>query len=174
MTWIALLGLILLLCACNLAAQLPATPTLEEPTTPAVETYTNEVFGYTVEYPIGLALDSSEDGAYIWIDNQVSITVFNFNPEEARGDAPVIESAEDTTVGPYPARHLKGYVGSIGGNTPQRYESVAIPNNGRYYVVTVYELKNDAPLDDTHQPGPIPPDALALFEQILASLRFTG
>jgi len=148
MTGIVLLALLLLLCACNLAAQSPATPTLEEPTEPAVETYTNEAFGYTVVYPAGLALDSSEDGAYIWIGNQVSITVFNFNPEEARGGGPVIESAADTTVGPYPARHLRGYVGAIGGNTPQSYESVAIPYNGRYYVVTVYELKNNAPLDE--------------------------
>jgi hypothetical protein len=173
MTGIVLLALILLLCACNLAAQSPATPTLEEPTEPAIETYTNDPFGYTVEYPAGLTLDSSEDGASVWIDRQISITILNFNPEEPRGDGPVIESAEDMTVGPYPARHLTGYIGSIGGNTPQRYEAAAIPHNGLSYIVSAFELKNDVQLPPDRELGAIPPDALALFDQVLAGFRFT-
>jgi hypothetical protein len=152
----------------------PATPTPIPPTpAPALETYINTVHGYTIQHPTGLALDS-DDPANVWLDNQILITVSNLNPEDARGDTPVIESAEDTTVGAYNGRRLRGFIGSVGGNTPQSYESVAIPHNNMYYVVTVYELKNDAPLDDTHQPGPIPADAMALFEQVLASLQLTA
>jgi hypothetical protein len=146
MVGIALLGLILLLCACTLAQTPSAAATdtpAPQPTSPSLDTYTNTTLGYTIQYPVGLALESNEDGSTVWIDRQVSISTFNINPEDARGDGPVIESAEDTTVGTYNGRRLRGFIGAIGGNTPQRYESVAIPHNELYYVITVFELKND-------------------------------
>ncbi len=168
--------LVVMLCAaCNLSQTPAAPPTVTLPPAPTaspLETYINPTFGYRFQYPEGLVVESNDDGSYVWLDRQISITASNVNPEDVRGDGPVIESAEDTTVGQYPARRLRGFVGGIGGNTPQSYESVAIPRDGLYYVITVWELKNDAPLDDTHQPGAIPADALSLYEQVLASLSF--
>lgn len=169
--------LVVMLCAaCNLSQTPAAPPTVTlppAPTSPPLETYTNDAFGYTILYPVGLTLDSTEDGSYVWLDRQISITVSNINPEEAQGDGPFIESAEDTTIGQYTGRRLRGYIGGIGGNTPQTFESVALPHNGLYYVIIVFELRNDAPLDDAHQPGPISPEAIALFEQVLATFQFT-
>jgi hypothetical protein len=176
MEGIALIGLVLILCACTLA-QTPAAPAtdtpVDEPTSPAQETYTNPTLGYSIQYPAGLALDSNQDGSLVWLDRQISITTSNINPEDAQGDGPVIESAEDTTVGPYSGRRLRGYIGAIGGNTPQRYESVAIPHNNLYYVITVFELKNDVQLPPDRELGDIPSEALALFEQVLASLQLS-
>jgi hypothetical protein len=139
-----------------------------------LETYTNPTLGYTIQYPAGATLDSNEDGSLVWLDDQILITTYDFNPEDARGDGPVIESAEDTTVGPYSGRRLRGYIGAIGGNTPQRYESVAIPHNNLYYVITVYELKNDEQLPLDRELGDIPAEALALFDQVLASLQLSA
>jgi hypothetical protein len=68
---------------------------------------------------------------------------------------------------------LRGYIGAIGGNTPQRYESVAIPHNNLYYVITVFELKNDVQLPPDRELGDIPSEPLALFEQVLASLQLS-
>jgi hypothetical protein len=176
MVGIALIGLVLILCACTLA-QTPAAPAPDTPVPPptasVLETYTNSSLGYSIQYPAGLALDSNEDGSLVWIDRQVSITTFNINPEDMRGDGPVIESAEDTAVGPYSGRRFRGYIGAIGGNTPQRYESVAIPHNNLYYVITVYELKNDVQLPPDRELGEIPAEALALFAQVLASLQLS-
>jgi hypothetical protein len=176
MVGIALIGLILILCACTLS-QTPASSATDTPvpppTEPALETYTNPNLGYTLQYPAGLALDSNEDGSLVWIDRQISITTFTINPEDARGDGPVIESAEDATVGPYSGRRLRGYIGAVGGNTPQRYESVAVPHNNLYYVFTVYELKNDVQLPPDRELGEIQAEALALFDQVLASLQLS-
>ncbi len=173
---IALLGLILWLCACTLA-QTPTVPATDTsappPTSTSLETYTNSTLGYTIQYPVGLALESNEDGTLVWLDRQISITAVNVNPEDAQGDGPVIESAEDTSVGPYSGRRLSGFIGAIGGNTPQRYESVAIPHNNLYYVITVFELKNDVQLEPDREPGEIPAEALALFDQVLASLQLS-
>jgi hypothetical protein len=164
----------MLCAACNLSQTPAAPPTVTLPPAPTpspLETYINPTFGYSFQYPAGLSVEGSDD-SYIWLDRQISVSASSFNPEEARGDGPLIESAEDTTVGPYPARRLRGYIGAIGGNTPQSYDSVAIPRGGTYYVITVWELKNDAPVDDTYQPGAIPAEALGLFGQVLASWSF--
>ena len=178
MKTITVLLLLLLACAsCNLAQTPAAPPTVTlppAPTSPPLDTYTNNAFSYTLQYPTGLSLEANDDESFVWLDRQIYISVSPINPEEMQGDGPVIESAEDTSIGEYSGRHLTGFIGSIGGNTPQSYESVAIPHNGLYYLITVYELKNDAPLDDTHQPGDIPTQAQMLFEQVLGSLRFTG
>jgi hypothetical protein len=157
--------------ACNVAATSPtAAPT--NPPPPVMETYTNTTQGYSIQYPAGLELEANEDGSYVWVDRQISISVNPLNPEEARGDGPLIETAEDIFVGSMPARHLTGHIGAIGGNTQQRFESVVIPHNSLYYMLTVFELKNDVVLPEGRTMEDVSPEALVLFERVLASLQF--
>lgn len=134
-------------------------------------TYTNPAYGYSIDYPPDVTLQAERD-EFVWLDGQISILVSSFNPEEARGDAPVIESAADTTVAGYDARRLSGYIGAVGGSTPQHYESVVFPRNNRFYVFTVYELKNDVALPPDRELGDIPQAARDLLEQIVSSVRF--
>lgn len=162
--------------SCNLSSQAP--PAVPTPTLTAVtanlNTYTNAKHGFTFQYPTGLALSEDASKDYLFLDDQIYITVATFNPEEARGDAPVIESTEQVQVGSFQARRLRGYEGSVGGGTPQRYESINIPHNGKFYIFTAYELKRNVTLPDNRQLGPVPADALKLLNQILSTLHFTN
>lgn len=169
------LAICLLMCAaCTLgggAAETPS-PTITLVTAVPVLTYTNPTYGYSVDYPPEVALQAERD-ELVWLDGQLSILVSSFNPEEALGDTPVIETAADTLISGFSARRLTGYIGAVGGSTPQRYESIVIPHEGSFYVFTIYELKNDVMLPADRELGEIPPAARALFEQIVSSFRFS-
>ena len=177
--------LALLMCAaCNLSQQQTSiiTPTVDiAPTNASIPTaetslttYSNTAYGYSIQYPEGLALEGASDSQYVWLDRQIYMYVSEVDPEKPMGDAPVIEQAQNTMIGAYTARHLNGYIGAVGGSTPQRYESFVITHNNRYYQFIAYELKRDnvQPIDRTM--GAVPADALALLTQIVTSLRFTN
>ncbi len=176
--------LALLMCgACNLNQQgTSSTPTVAivptDVVTPTpevtVSTYTNTAYGYSVQYPNGLELEGASDSQFVWLDKQIYIYASDFNPEEPHGDAPVIETAQDTMIGPNTARHLSGYSGAVGGNTPQRYESFVIKHNNLYYQFIAYELKRDdvQPVDRTM--NPVQPQVVALLTQVVTSLRFAS
>ncbi len=177
--------LALLMCAaCNLNPQATSITTPTVATVPtdvatptsevALTTYTNSAYGYSVQYPSGLELEGASDSQYIWLDRQIYIYASEFNPEEPRGDAPVIDNAQDTMIGQNTARHLSGYIGAVGGGTPQRYESFVIKHNNQYYQFIAYELKRDdvQPIDRTM--NPVPPPVVALLTQVVTSLRFTS
>lgn len=174
------LCLLPLLAACNLstASQPAATPApvvTTEPTQPdTLATYTNTAYGYTLQYPVGLALDGDATSQFVWIDRQLYIMVSDLNPEQPRGDAPIIETAADVMIGTFTARRLSGYIGAVGGNTPQRYESLVIQHNNLIYQFIAYELKNNDIQPVDRAMNPVPPAALALLDQIVASLQFNA
>ncbi len=178
--------IILFACAaCNLGQQgstgvtptaPPPIPTESSNANPTPDTnliaYNNAAFGYTFEYPANFPFDGDTNSPSLWIDRRINVMVLDKNPETPMGDAPVIESAEDTMIGVNNARYLKGYVGAVGGNTPQRYEAYVIQNNGRYYQFTAYELKNNVVQPADRKMGNVPADTVALLQQIVTSLRF--
>jgi hypothetical protein len=168
-------SLLLICTGCTLGNQATSIPlpTVTLATSVPNLTYTNTAYGYSIDYPAAVTLEGDADDQFVWLDRQIEVMVSNVNPEDARGDAPVIETAEDTTVAGFNARRLNGYVGAVGGGTPQRYESIVIPHNNSYYVFTVYELKNDVVLPVDREFGDIPPEALTLFEQAVSSVRFS-
>ena len=147
-----------------------ATPTPEV----SLSTYTNTAYGYSFQYPGGLELEGAADSQYIWLDQQIYIYVSENNPEDARGDGPVIERTRDMILGQNTVRYLNGYIGAVGGNTPQRYELFVIKHNNLYYQFTAYELKRSdvQPVDRTM--NAVPAEAAALLMQIVTSLCFAG
>jgi hypothetical protein len=166
------LCLLLLTAACG--GQTEPTAAAATPVTGgSLATYTNPTYGYSIDYPATLTLQADHD-EFVWLDKQIAILVSSFNPEEARGGGPVIEFVNDTTIGEHSARRLTGYIGAVGGSTPQRYESIVVSRNGSFYVFTVYELKNDVSLPADRELGEIPQAARDLFEQVLGSVRFTN
>ena len=185
----------LILSACNLTA--PGSPVeLATPTgeivqatpdlltandfTPAAQTdwvtYTNPQNGYTLQRPSSVSLVEEQDGDAVYIDDQIEITVSDINPEEARGDVGMgADETTDVMVGSYPARNIKGSIGSIGGGTPQTIEQVIVPHNDHFYIFTVYELKRSAWTGEvTRSLGEIPASELELFNSILTTMRFEG
>lgn len=183
------LSVICLLAACNLTdpgtTADSATPTSAgiqtSPgvTMPAQEggwvTYINTQEGYSLNHLAWMTITEQGRPEYVLVGDYISVLVTDFNPEEARGDGPLIEEATDTMVIDLPARRLKGYVGSVGGNIPHTIEQIVIPHNGRFYTIEVSELSNTAPYDptaETRTPGPIPAEQMTLFDEIALTFRF--
>ncbi len=177
-----LILMVLLLAACNLtdpqsAASTPTGLLLDgtPDVLPSVP-YVNTKHAYTFQPPQGIDVVEDGDNDRVWIDEQIEIYVTDVNPEEARGDgAPVISDVSAITIGQYPARRLSGYVGSVGGGTPQSIQQVIIPHNNQYYVFTVYELKR-ATWDgqSSRTPSVIPAVEVDLLNSILGTLQFTA
>jgi len=171
-----LLIAVLLLSGCSLSTGDDSTPDVTDvDTPPAGSIYTNDTYNFQFTYPPGVQVNDTGDG--VWINNQILVVVVSANPEDALGGGMVIESAEDITVNGQPARRLRGFIGSIGGNIPQGYDSIVIPHNLLYFIFTAYELPMNAPLDDAtlavRQPGPVPPEIAGLMETIANSVEFT-
>jgi hypothetical protein len=136
-------------------------------------TYTNTTHGFSISHPPGFSTsppDSAETfGA---LGDQIVFSVNTFNPADCRGDCPVIETTEAVTVAGQPAAKLTGYIGAIGGNTPQQYQSYVFARGDLYYTFTLYALPTGfVPTDNVIQP--LQPEDIALFEQMLATLQFT-
>jgi len=139
---------------------------------PTYTTYTNTKYGYSFQYPQKYSFTGNSGSDYVVLADQISVQVTTFDPQQARGDGPVIQSTEQITVGNLSATRLKGYYGSVGGGTPQSYESIVFSQKGYFYIFTVTELKNGVVLPADRQPGPIPGDVLALFQQVVATVQF--
>lgn len=179
--------LLLLLCAaCNLNPQgsaaptamptFPPLPTDATTTTPEVtfNTYTNTAYSYSLQYPSNLTIEGDGNSQFVWLGDRIWIMVSDTNPEAPMGDAPVIENAQDVMIGANNARRLSGYIGAVGGNTPQRYESFVIQNDNRYYQFTAYELPRGDVQPIDRPMNAVSANVVALLEQVVASLRFTN
>jgi hypothetical protein len=180
--------IVVLASACNLTT--PAAPVeIASPTSAGIQvspdvtmppdggwvTYTNTQEGYALNHLNWMPVTERSGPDDVLIGDYISVRVSDFNPEEARGDGPLIEEATDTMVIDLPARRLKGTIGAVGGNIPHTIEQLVIPHNGRFYIFEVSELSNTAPYDPNaadHTPGPIPTEAKALFEEIVLTVRF--
>lgn len=147
----------------------PLLATMAQATIPPLATYDSATYRYSFNYPATSQIEVASDGQSVWLDKQIWITVSDINPETPMGDGPVIESADSTLVNGLPARRLSGSIGAVGGNTPQRYQSIVIANGGRFYSITAYELRNDVLLPIDRQMGDIPLPALSLFDLVVGT-----
>jgi hypothetical protein len=187
---LAAFSLALALLACVLpgataptATPAPASPTTVPPptqpeptatTAPAWPTYTNETHGFSISHPPEFTTppaDSTETfGA---IGDQILFFVNAADPEECRGDCPVIETTSTETVAGLTAAKYTGYIGAVGGNVPQQYVSYVFTRDGLYYTFTLYAVPTTFTTDDTSI-QPLQPEDVALFEQMVATFQFTN
>ncbi len=147
----------------------PLLATMELLTMPPLSLYESPRFGYSFRYPVTSAIEISGEGELVWIDQQIQIRVMSTNPEQIQGDGPMIETADSTFVNGIAARRLGGYIGAIGGNTPQRYQTIVIPAQNRFFTLTAYELRSDVVLPIDRTMGDIPLPVLSIFDTILGT-----
>jgi hypothetical protein len=147
----------------------PLIATMELLTMPPLSLYESARFGYSFRYPVTSQIEVSGEGEFVWIDQQIKVQVMAINPEQSQGDAPVIETADSTFVNGIAARRLAGYLGAVGGNTPQRYQTLVLPANNRYYTITAYELRSDVVLPVDRAMGDIPLPVLSIFDGIVGT-----
>lgn len=145
------------------------------------KTYINNDFGYSLKYPENLSLEemgvdtiviNGKFARWIWIDKQIHITISDKNPNVCLGDCPIVESQENIKINNLSGQKLTGYIGSVGGNIPQRYYEIILPRNNLFYIFTLYELKNDSIKSQYRKIGNIFPDKIELFNKIVSTVKF--
>lgn len=137
------------------------------------KTYVNAEHGYSVKYQNTAVPIEGTSNQYVWLDDQILIGVSDANPEDCRGGCPLIKQASDVTIGQLNARKIIGEIGAVGGNVPQSYIKYAFPQNNQFYILTVYELKNDVSLPPSRTIGQIPESEVSLFDQMSSTFKFT-
>jgi hypothetical protein len=158
--------------ACNFGQTPDPTETPPTPT-PAWATYTNEALGFSISHPPEFQVpDPASTEPFGTLGEQIVFNVSDTSPLDCAGDCPVIEASEPAEIAGYGATKLTGYIGAIGGNIPQQYQTYVFGQAGRFYSFTLYALeRSETPAgDDIHL---LQAEDVALFEEMLATLRFT-
>jgi hypothetical protein len=135
------------------------------------KTYSNPDYGYSISYPASLEITAAENDTSLFIGEQIHVLVSSADPLECRGDCPVVEGTEPAAIAGLAATKVTGYIGSIGGNVPQRYITYILPRDGRYYVFTLYALGFKAVSNDPSTIWPLKESDVALFEQVLDTFK---
>jgi hypothetical protein len=159
-----------------------SSPTSEAPLTSTVtsapshewKTYSNSKYGFSINYPASLEINLGENDNSLYIGEQIYVWISDINPLECRGDCPLVENTEPTTVAGLEATKVTGYIGAVGGMIPQRYLQYILKHDNRYYSFTLWALRRDANNECCSVIWPLNENDIALFEQLLKTLSFNN
>ena len=151
-----------------LATPAPASPSDGQ------STYSDPEYGFSISYPAHLEIHRSDNTPTLYIGEQVHLWISDANPLECRGDCPVVESSNPTTIAGLDATRVEGYIGAIGGEIPQRYLRYILKHDRLYYVFTLWALDRDTKNECCSVIYPLDENDIELFEQTLDTLTFTN
>jgi DNA-binding CsgD family transcriptional regulator len=143
-------------------------------TTDGWKTYSNSEYGFLINYPSHLEITSGENTPTLYIGEQIHVWISDANPLDCRGDCPFVEKIEPATIAGIEAKQITGYIGAVGGGTPQRYMRYIFQQNNRYYIFTLYVLSFHASGNEPATIYPLNENDIALFEQVLETFKFTN
>ncbi len=140
------------------------------------KTYSGDIYNF--KYPENYNLDTNSyvtpylNGNITWRYNSTSFL-------SCQGDCPFVESQENTTLGGKPAVKISGYIGSVGGNIPQKYITYEVKLQNKYFVFSIQALTpfltpNQSLTYDQNTIQPIKSEDLKIFNQILSTFKFTN
>ena len=168
---------VLSLAAGFIACTFPPQPTGATPgSTPTQSwlTYSNRTYGFSISHPPEFqtpAADYAEP--YGFIGEQVYFSVTEANPLDCRGDCPVIETSSTVQIADQSAIKITGWIGAVGGNVPQQYLTYVFKKDNRYYTFTLYAVPAGSVAGDDASVRPLNVHDVQLFEEMLATFRFS-
>jgi hypothetical protein len=134
--------------------------------------YSSSEYGFSISLPAYLEIDSGANTSTLYIGDQVHVWISETDPLQCRGDCPVVESINPAAVAGLEATKVEGYKGAIGGEIPQRYLQYILKHENRYYSFTLWALRRDARNECCSVIWPLNVNDIALFEQLLGTMRF--
>ncbi|MBP9690695.1 hypothetical protein KBD81_01300 [Candidatus Woesebacteria bacterium] len=145
----------------------PLPPT-EAPNPLQLFTNAQNTFSFMYEPPTQII----EENGVVWIDEIISLTESAVALAACRGACPVLEERATKKLGEHTWTVSRGYVGGIGGSTPQAQQYFELQNGSTTIRVTVNELGKDEPLMIAREQGSIPQDRIDVIEKILTTFQF--
>lgn len=148
------------------------------------KTYSDPNKVYEFKYPSNYSLGHyAGDNSPILLNNRIDWGITQHPAGECKGDCPVIINKRDTSINGYQVTVYNGWVGSVGGETPQSFIKYEIREPGargiegpNTFVVTLWELDRRSAMQknysSTRNPGIINKDDQDTFDQILSTFRF--
>ena len=138
------------------------------------EVYTDEEHGFSVRHPAELTLEigpSSGGNRIVFVGDKIQVRTTTFDPLVCQGECPMIESNEAITIAGRPARIVRGYIGSIGGNIPQHFMLYLIRSGDIYISLILYAESRNALLGDPAVIVPLQQADIELFDRIVQTLE---
>jgi len=148
------------------------------------KTYTDPNKVYEFKYPPNYSLGHyAGDNSPLLLNNRIDWGITQHAAGGCMGDCPVITNKSESLINGYKATIYKGWVGSIGGETPQSYIKYEIQEPGtggiegpNYFVATLWELDRTSAVQknysQTRDVGDISSEDAKIFEQIISTLKF--
>lgn len=159
----------------RLELRIPSIPPYGDTST--WETYTDEAHGFSLRYPAALSIESSPlvDGyATVFVGDQIQIRTSSTDPVVCQGDCPMIESTEPVVIAGRQAHLVRGYIGSVGGNIPQRFMLYLIRSGSTYISLTLFAAgRHDQPVVDPSAILPLQESDIQLFNRLVQTVEMT-
>lgn len=152
----------------------------------AWKTYTDPNKIYEFKYPPNYSLSHyAGDNSPLLLNNRIDWGITQHAAGGCMGDCPVVTNKSETLINGYKATIYNGWVGSIGGETPQSYIKYEIQQPGaggiegsNYFVMTLWELDRTSAAQknysQTRDVGNISGEDVKIFEQIISTLKFSN
>jgi hypothetical protein len=132
---------------------------------------------FSFSYPPLLPF-SREGNQESWLlGDQIRVEVLPFETswitcfDKSLGDCPFAESDEQLQVNGYEARKISGYIGAVGGNIPQEFQTFIFSLEDRALVITVYALPIGLESTDMDQVWPLQGVYLEFFQRTVDTVQ---
>jgi hypothetical protein len=132
-------------------------------------------FKYPANYSLGYYAGPATP---VLLNNRFDWQISKIPTSLCRGDCALVDSTESAKVGGYQMTKFSGWVGSIGGETPQSYLKYEIKNplGDNYFIMTLWELDRRSEVQKDYsqerKPGPISNADNEIFYQIISTFKF--
>jgi hypothetical protein len=154
------------------------TPTLATDPTAGWKTFTNVSLNYSFKLPtewkvIEHSSNFTENESYKSLSGQqIDVTRSNNSIKNCKGDCPVIDATEPTTINNQAATRFVGYMGTVGGNIPHRIIVVEVKVGSKYLDIYYHPSTENVTNLDTVVA--IPSSDIVLFNQAFSTFRFSS
>ena len=127
-------------------------------------------------YPPTMTI-SKVPGEQTWrMDDQIEIEIHQPGKswvacfDQALGDCPMVEKDEKVEINGEEVRRVEGWIGAVGGYTPQEYLTYIFDMDGLQLIFTVYALPFNTNFQDISKIWPLEGMELELFERTVQTV----
>jgi hypothetical protein len=157
----------------RLEFQIPAVPAYGDVST--WEIYSDNAHGFSLRYPAALILDFGPqvDGyRTVYIGDKIQLRTSATDPLVCRGECPMLESTEPVSIAGREGRLVRGYIGSIGGNIPQRFMLYQVRSGSTYISLILFAASRQTASSDPSIILPLQEADIELFNRLVQTLEF--